>query len=102
MSKEYDLTYKTRYNFLTWCNYWLAQGCHIRHTSWKPNYPNFKRVENNSDELIEEYGVNKYMHKGRQFFAIDDKDYPCFFDRATLNKGEWMAKPVKDITDLFE
>jgi hypothetical protein len=102
MKDKYNITYQSRYNFLTWCQYWLKNGCRIRHTSWGKIYPSFKKVEYNSDELIEQYARNKYMHKSSPYFAKDENDCPCFFDKKTIKKGDWYAKPVNDIENLFE
>lgn len=99
---SYKLTYKSRGNFLSWCEHWTRCGYSVYHTSWKEYYPKFKHVERNSTELIDKHSYNKYMHRDKEFYAIDKDGTHCFFDKKTLNKGEWKAHFGNDIDDLFD
>jgi hypothetical protein len=102
MKDVYKTTYQTRYNFLSWCQHWIKNGCLISHSSWKPHYPKLKSVQYSNEELIKKHSHNKYMHQTKQFFAFDEVDYPYFFDRKTATKGEWIAVPKNNIEELFE
>jgi hypothetical protein len=97
---KYNRTYKTNYNFLKWCEFWLQNNCDIRHTSWKEYYPSFTEVRKNDEELSSKYG-NVYMNRDKQFMA-KHKDGYAFFDRAYYCKGEWYAQPNNTLLDLFE
>jgi hypothetical protein len=98
--KKYKTVYQTRCNFLKWCHYWLEQGSLIYHTSWKPFYPKYKFVEYNTNELIEKYSYNKFIHMDKEYHAIDEDNTHLFFNKKQLFKGEWMIKSTTD--DLFE
>lgn len=103
MKKEYEQTYKASYNFLKWCQYWTELNFGIKHTSWKKQslYPLFIKVERN-DEKYWKQPIDKYVRSNYEYYAIDEKGKPAFFDRSYHKKGEWTVIKIKDDSDLFE
>ena len=99
---EYNITYQNRYQFLPWCQYWLNQGCELRHTSWKSHYPGIILVEPNTMELTVEHSPNKYMNMNSEYHVVDTTGYHLFFNRKLLKAGDWYAKNRNNVEDLFE
>jgi hypothetical protein len=99
---SFKTTYQTRGNFFAWCTYWTNQGFLVHHTSWKPYYPKFKTIEKNTEELIEKHSYNKYIHKDKEYYAIDEKGTHLFFDMKIPRKGEWQVENSVKIDELFE
>ena len=101
--KDYDIIYKNTYNFLKWVEYWQGRNCKFRHSSWKneATYPSYIHIEKNSETLTNLYG-QKWINKGNEFFAKDEKGFYSFFDKPYRAKGDWKAIPKKDLDDLFE
>lgn len=98
----YNRVYKKNYKFLNWCEYWQSYGFSIRHTSWKPFYPSFNKIEKSSPELINQYS-KPHLASDKDFMGIDTEGFKIFFNKDYFNKpGDWFAVNNSNVDDLFE